>query len=165
MSIADRFISKKAQQVDPNVPTGVNVIQREDDGRWIVYSDGMDKMLAGPFDTEAEADAEKNKIMNQPEAAAGADTSKLDRALEVNRRLIDNSFREVALHMELGASVSQKAGKSLAQQNFYMHYMRAVQSLHEEFNKYVENVDPQDVNSKKFPYRRKPRLPWQDPNG
>ena len=51
----------EATKIDPDEPTGVNVIER--DGKFIVYSDGMDKQLDGPFDTEEEAEAAKKKIM------------------------------------------------------------------------------------------------------
>lgn len=62
MSIANRFMQRKAgktivdQEIAKDIPTGVNVCQtRDGSNKFIVYSDGMDADLAGPFDTEAEA--------------------------------------------------------------------------------------------------------------
>lgn len=52
------------QKLAAEIPTGVNVVPEQDgSGKFTVYSDGMDKMLAGPFDTEAEAYVEMAKIL------------------------------------------------------------------------------------------------------
>lgn len=51
------------ERIDPDLPTGVNVVPtRDGTNKFIIYSDGMDKMLAGPFDTKEEAEAELKKI-------------------------------------------------------------------------------------------------------
>lgn len=60
-----------AEAVDPDVPTGVNVIPK--DGKFIVYSDGMDKMLAGPFDTEQEAKDAMASILSSATKSEGGD--------------------------------------------------------------------------------------------
>lgn len=64
--IKESFSQKLAyilEKVDPNLPTGVNVVPtRDGTNKFIIYSDGMDKMLAGPFDTKEEAEAELKKI-------------------------------------------------------------------------------------------------------
>jgi len=63
-------LTRILENVEPNninesadIPTGVNVIPtRDGTNKFIIYSDGMDKMLAGPFDTKQEAEAELKKI-------------------------------------------------------------------------------------------------------
>lgn len=67
----DDYDVKVSEDADPNVPTGVNVIPK--DGKFIVYSDGMDKMLAGPFDTEPEAQAALIAILDAPLQDEGGD--------------------------------------------------------------------------------------------
>ncbi len=67
----DDYDVKVSEEIDPNVPTGVNVIPQ--DGKFIVYSDGMDKMLAGPFDTEIEAETAMAAILDASAQNEGGD--------------------------------------------------------------------------------------------